>query len=79
MRHDLRDEGGLYRCCTPAEQRAKRAVELTQTHEGRFTHKRDADERRRDIGVTTAWDTPRFVDRHVNREPHFALKSKEPF
>jgi hypothetical protein len=79
MKHDRRGDDGKYAPRQDVTPRQKRATMLTQTHEGRFTHERDAADRRRDIGVTTAWDTPRFVDRHVNRDPHFALKSKEPF
>lgn len=67
MRHDLRDEGGQYRCCTPAEERARRAHAETQTHYGRFTHERIESERRMDVTIATPQSKPYFKNQRVDR------------
>ncbi len=73
MKHDKRDEGGMYRCCTPVETRMQTAHRATQTHEGRFTHKRNETERRMPVAVTVPASMPYFKDRKINRD-RYALK-----
>ena len=68
--HSKRDEGGMYRPLSPAEERCERAQKLTQTHEGRFTHSRDADARRMKLAVTVPKDLPMFRDKRVNRDAY---------
>ena len=77
MRHDYRDEGGMYRCCTPAETRAQRARQETQTHRGPFTHERVESDRRMNLDVTVSYDGwKRFEGQRVNREPHHPKVTK---
>ena len=68
MRHDKRAEDGKYRDRYPAEERCERAKMLTQTHEGQFTHPRDAAERRMPLDVTVPRSVPYFKDKKVNRD-----------
>lgn len=58
----------MYRELTSAEARGKRAHMLTQTHEGRFTHERDASERRMGVAVSVPQSVPYFKDRKFNRD-----------
>ena len=76
MRHDLRGDDGMYRCCTPAEERGKRATMLTQTHEGRFTHERDAADRRMSLDIELPYETPRFKGKRVNRDAYHPKVTK---
>jgi hypothetical protein len=69
MAHDKRDEGGMYRPLSAAEERCERAKRETQTHEGRFTHSRDATERRMDIDITVPESVPYFRNKRFNRDP----------
>lgn len=70
MTHDRRAEDGTYRCCTPAETRAKRARDLTQTWEGPFTHDRNESARRMDVKVSVPQDTPFFKNKRFNRDQY---------
>lgn len=70
MRHDKRDDDGKYRERFPAEERCERAKNLTQTHEGRFTHERDAAPRRMPVEVTVPFSVPRFKDYKANRDAY---------
>lgn len=63
-----RDEGGRYReAHIPAATRDARAREETQTHEGRFTHTREAAARRMPLDCTVPESVPYFRDRKFNR------------
>lgn len=65
-----RDEDGRYReDYAPAAARAERARTETQTHEGRFTHARDAAARRMPLAVNQ-FDAKLFKDRRVNRDAY---------
>lgn len=75
MRHDARDDGGMYRPLSAAEERCERAKHLTQTHEGRFTHSRDAAERRMKITLEPA-NPPYFKDRKANRDGYHPKVTK---
>ena len=68
MSNDKRDDNGMYRCCTDAEERFERARTLTQTWEGRFTHNRDAAERRMKIDIVVPESVPYFRNRRFNRD-----------
>lgn len=71
MRHYRRGEDGKYRDRYPAENRCERAKILTQTHEGRFTHPRDAAERRMDVDIGVPYlGTPYFKGQKFNRDAH---------
>ena len=77
MRHDFRDGiSGQYREATGAEMRATKARHDTQTHDGLFTHDRDASERRMRMHVTVPFDVPRFKDKKVNRDAYRPKVSK---
>jgi hypothetical protein len=66
-----RDEGGMYReAHESARSRCERAYKETQTHEGRFTHSRDAAERRMSVAVTVPAGVPYFKDRKINRDAY---------
>lgn len=63
-----RDEDGRYReAHASAESRHERAHELTQTHEGRFTHTRNPEERRMPLDCTVPKSVPLFVNKRFNR------------
>ncbi len=68
--HDKRDDGGMYRPLSDAEERCERAKRLTQTHEGRFTHERDAADRRMSLAVSVPQSAPYFKDRKFNRDAY---------
>lgn len=68
--HDKRGDGGMYRCCTPAEDRARRAREETQTKYGRFTHERIEETRRMPVEVNVPQSAPYFKNKRFNRESH---------
>ena len=70
MTHDKRDEAGMYRPLSSAEVRHQRAREETQTHEGRFTHTREAADRRTALGATVPQSTPYFKNKRFNRDPY---------
>ena len=65
--HTKRDDSGMYRPLSPAEERCERAKMLTQTHEGRFTHERDAADRRMPLTLEPA-NPPYFKDKRANRD-----------
>ena len=75
MMHDKRDDGGMYRPLTSAEDRCERAKRLTQTHEGRFTHERDCDERRMSLTLEPA-NPPYFKDKRFNRDGYHPKVTK---
>ena len=68
MTWDKRDDSGMYRERNTAEERCERAKRETQTHEGRFTHSRDAAERRMDIDIVVPESVPYFRNRRFNRD-----------
>lgn len=73
---DKRDDGGRYReAHESAEARASRARDLTQTHEGRFTHERAAGPRRMPLAVTQ-FSAPLFKDKRVNRDGYHPKVTK---
>lgn len=77
MRHDKRGDDGMYRCCTPAETRHARARELTQTHAGPFTHRRDEAERRMSVDCTVSYASWKpFRGQQVNRDAHHPKVTK---
>ncbi len=76
MRHDARDDGGMYRPLSAAEERCERAKHLTQTHEGRFTHERDAADRRMPVAVSVPQSTPFFKNRKFNRDGYHPKVTK---
>ena len=68
--HNKRSENGQYReAHASAASREARAREETQTHEGLFTHTRDAAARRMFTGETQL-DAKLFKDRRVNRDAY---------
>jgi hypothetical protein len=74
--HDKRDEGGMYRPLSSAEERCERARMETQTHTGRFTHERDATDRRMPLVVSVPQSTPMFKDRKFNRDGYHPKVTK---
>lgn len=66
-----RDENGMYRAhVESASERCEKAHKATQTHEGRFTHSRDASERRMPLAVTVPGSVPYFKNRKANRDAY---------
>lgn len=70
MTHSKRDESGMYRPLSSAEERCERARAETQGHEGRFTHSRDADARRMPLAVSVPQSAPFFKGGKFNRDPY---------
>ena len=74
--HDKRDDGGMYRPLSDAETRGERARTLTQTHEGRFTHERDAASRRMPVAASVPQSAPYFKGRKFNRDGYHPKVTK---
>jgi hypothetical protein len=77
MRHDKRDDGGMYRPLSDAEERHMRAREETQTHSGPFTHEREASKRRMPLDAIQ-YSAPYFKDRRFNRDGYHPKVGKAP-